>query len=292
MGKAISKSCRALAVLGVALLFSDMCLSGQSKTWVQSDGTKVVGDINTGLTLFDVAGHQSMIFQAHDLAVVCKALDDQRIPSSDVQDYALICEHWAELQPHTQIERVPFVTYVARLFLDTTLFTDFSRYRGVELQSTKEGNAYDAIMLPNDVGDKISCDIKAGVLPDKTWSIYECTIETSSFQEAIQLKERLVTLLAPLKLTEDEVQEHGAAAQAREDNRCAPTGECDGAHEYATTKRGGKMLVVEANPTFSRTADDVAMTLKSGRAFFSGISPNSGLVTIDVYSVKGSTATQ
>lgn len=254
----------------------------QRKTFVYSDGEKTVVDTNTGWTVFDKSGKEGSNITADQLRGTCEEIDKQTAPSPALALLALPCEFWAELQPHTQIERVPFLTFIARLFVVTPSYTDFARYRGLELQSTKEGKAYDSIILPSDIGNDISCTIKAVNLPDKTFAIYNCSINTSSYQDAIQLEEHLVHLLAPLNLPEDQVEEHGKSAQARAEGRCAPSGECEDQHEYSTVKKDGKMLQITADPDFTYDARSSAAT---GHLVIGGVSQGSATVTVKVYSV-------
>jgi hypothetical protein len=256
-----------------------------SKSFVYSDGEKTIVDTKTGWTVFDKGGKPGSNITADQLRGTCAEVDKETSPSPALTLLALPCELWAELQPHTQIERVPFLDLIARLFVVTPSSTDFARYRGMELRSTKEGTKYDSTILPSDISNDTSCNITAGNLPDKTFAIYACSIKTSSYQDAIQLEEHLAQRLAPLNLPEDQVEEHGDAAQAVEDGRCAPTGECEGAHVFATTKQNGKMLKIQANPDFTRTVDALMLSLKTGHDLISGISRNSATVSIEVYSV-------
>lgn len=272
----------------LALLVASRPIRAQqnpSRTFVYSDGEKTIVDMKTGWTVFDKGGEQGSNITTDQLKGTCAVVDKQISPSPALTLLALPCELWAELQPHTRIERVPFLDLVARLFVVTPPSTDFARYRGMELRSTNEGTKYDSTILPSDISNDTSCDIRAGNFPDKRFTIYACSIKTSSYQNAIQLEENLARLLAPLNLPEDQVEEHGDAAQAVEDGRCAPTGECEGAHVYATTKQHGKMLKIEADPDFTRTAMETVWSLQSGHDVVSGISRNSATVSIKIYSV-------
>jgi hypothetical protein len=289
-GKAMNKRLRAVLVFGMAFLFSDVCLmqaqQHQSETLVYSDGEKLVVDTNTGMTVVDKNGNDGTNLTADQARGTCEENDKQTAPSPALTLFALPCEIWAELQPHTQIERLPFLNFIARLLVATPPSTDFARYRGLELQSTKEGKAYDATILPNDAGNNVSCTIKEGTLSDRVLYLYDCTIKTSSYQDAIQLQEHLVQLLGPLKLTEDQVEEHGVAARTVSEGRCAAlTGECEGQHLYATTEQDGKALHIEANPDFTRTAEETILSLQTGHELVSRISPNSATVSIEVFSV-------
>ena len=153
----------------------------QSRTLVGADGVKLFVDTKTGLTVFDKSGRQDSNITADQLRGTCDEVDKQTASSPVLTLMALPCEFWAELQPHTQIERLPFLNFIARLLVVTPPSTDFARYRGLELQSTDEGKGYDSIILPNDIGNNISCTIKAAnlpvKLPDLTFNLYDCSIK-------------------------------------------------------------------------------------------------------------------
>ena len=81
----------------------------QSKTLVAPNGEKLIVDVNTGFTVVDKTGTATNIFTAVELKEACDENDKQIAPSPESTGFALPCEIWAELQPHTQIERLPFL---------------------------------------------------------------------------------------------------------------------------------------------------------------------------------------
>jgi hypothetical protein len=192
------------------------------------------------------------------------------------------------LQPHTQIEKVSFSRLIARLLEFSAPYTDFARYRGLELKSSGESTIYDAAIVPDDLGTNVSCTIeeenraREGML-----YTYQCSIKASSYVGAVALRDRLVSDLRDLHLTEDEIREHGLAADARNAGKCAPSGECAMAHDYvAEPNEEGKTLAIGAEPDFTRDpASELAAQTYGHDSPITGIAFDSATVFFAVYSV-------
>lgn len=255
----------------------------RSITSYSSDGkTKVVLDTKTGWTS-TVEGQTSNMSAEHVTGYCNLMGKDPFLPDNDFGNFTReLCEEWGELQPKTQIERLPFSDLIVRLLLFTPSSTDFARYQGLQIASDSTGAEFDSTIVPSDIGADVACVILVGDLSDRTAFIFKCTIKTHSYQEAIATKDRLVHLLEILKLTENEVEEHGISARARAEGRCALSGECEGQHTFVTPVKKGKMLQIAADPDFTSNA---VLTLQTGHQIISGVSPDSATVTVKVFSV-------
>lgn len=290
MGDTMQKAIRRAAVGGMLIL----CAAGhfmqaqqqQSITSYSSDGkTRVVLDTKTGWT--SIVDGQTSNMSAEQVTNYCNLMGkDPFLPDNDFGNFTReLCEEWGELQPKTKIERLPFSDLIVRLLLFTPPSTDFARYRGLQIGSDSTGVEYDSTIVPDDIGADVTCGILAGELSYKGKFIFKCTIKMHSYQEAITTKGRLVSLLANLKLTEDEVEEHGIAVRSRANGRCAgwgDGGECEGQQTYVTATKAGKRLQIAADPDFTF---DPYLTLQTGHQVISGLMPDSATVTIEVYSI-------
>jgi hypothetical protein len=147
--------------------------------------------------------------------------------------------------------------------------------------------AYDAIIVPNDLGYDVSCTIEEENRQTKGMLYtYHCSAKTPSFDAAIKLRDRLVQGLSDLHFKEDEVREHGLAADARDKGVCAPSGECLFQHVYATATRDWKFLQIEADPSFTVTVMAAVMAKSKGiPPTITGIDNNSGRFSFDILSV-------
>ncbi|WP_260740100.1 hypothetical protein [Tunturiibacter lichenicola] len=275
------------------LMFGSLGLVGQqqTKTTVDSEGNKGVMDTTTGWTVTAKGGKVTHMSVA-DITSVCNDLDDPLALAAfrNTVEWAVtsdLCENWGELQPKTRIEQVPFLRLITRLLLVTPPSTDFARYRGLELKSGAESKTYDAIIVPNDLGHDASCTIEEesrnteGML-----YTYQCSMKTSSFPDAIRLKDHLVLLLKSLDLDEDQVREHGLSAHARSVGYCAPSGECLEDHIYVTAKKDWKILQIEATPTLTRDPMADLSTMQYGHhSAIIGIASDSADVSFQIMSV-------
>jgi hypothetical protein len=282
MNNAISQAAILIPLLACALSQAQQ----QTKTWETDPGHKETLDLDSGLTEVWKDGQTQKISPAQ-INEICETMEKnpELAGSSAWTSGSVLCERWGEIQAKTQIERVPFLNLITRLLVVTPPSTDFARYRGMEVKSDASATAYDSIIVPSDIGNSISCSIREGIMPDRMAYIYMCDIQTSSFQNAIELKDHLLHLLGSLNLSEDQVREHGMAVRASEEGRCAPTGECEGAHTFVTAENQGKVLEIDANPDFTRNVDALALSLKSDHDIISGVSANSASVRIAVMSV-------
>jgi hypothetical protein len=252
---------------------------------VYATGVTVVGDIATGLTVQDATRHVVVNLPAKKLKKLCDLIDQQTVPSSALRSVADSCEQWSELQPRTQIERLPFAQVAARLLVIAPPSSDFARYRGLERASDPTGREYDSILVPNDTGGDTSCVIKESALSGRMLYVYECTIKTHSYQDSVRLKEHLVDLLGGLRLTEDTAAEQGIAAHVRAERSSAPAGEYEGEHVYVSSLEDGKRLQIEAVPEVTRSATELTVSLPTGHDIVSGISSTSASVAIKVVSI-------
>lgn len=279
-------------IFGLVVLLAVSSISQaqqRSKIWVAPDGSKAIIDLRTGLTVEDKDGKEPTNIPALQLKGLCEEMDKQTAPSPALDLLSSPCEYWAELQPRTQIERVPFAELIARLLIVAPGGTDFARYRGMQISSDPTGVEYDSTIVPNDVGADVTSVVLAGDMPDRAVSMFKCTIKLHSYQEAIATRNRLVSRLASLKLTENQVDEHGIAAKARAKGRCAFSGECEGQHTYATIETDGRMLRIAADPDFTSNA---IASLQAGRQIISGVSTDSATVTVKVFSVAPKTTSR
>ena len=275
------------AVAAVMILAARPVVSQQrTRTVVNSDGSREVLDVAAGWTEIDKSG-KSTNLPAADLTKVCRDLDELPFLAEEAQNGGIkvACEIWGELQPKTQIEKVPLSRLVTRLLLLTPDSTDFARYRGIQLTSDGDKTTYDATIRPNDVGQDTSCTVEESNHYDKgMYYTYECIVKTSSFPDAVLLKNQMVHDLAFLRLTEDEIAEHGLAAFAKGKNICAPSGECLYAHIFVSAYKDSKSLRINATPDFTMDAGNRALALQIGHALISGISGNSATVSLQIIS--------
>ena len=145
-------------VLAVTFMFAQE----QTKTIADSAGNRTIMNAKTGWTLIMKDGTTEKTAAA-DVDKTCEGgekwgLFDQ--PENRVM--ALLCDEWWKLQPKTAIEQLPFQSLVRRLLLESRTSTTFVRYRGMELKSSKVSTTYDAAIVPNDVGNNVSCSIEQG----------------------------------------------------------------------------------------------------------------------------------
>lgn len=275
-----------------------------SKTSVDSQGNREVLDIATGATDTQKDGKVIQHINAADLTQTCAKLDDpdwrrimKAVDRSDGNGEwvatSSLCEEWGELQPKTRIERMPFSQVMVRLLEIAPPSSTFARYRGMELTSKADSVTYDATILPSDLGYEPSCKVEAedrhseGML-----YTYECSVKTPSFPAALDLRNRLVASLASLHLTEeDEIREHGLAANARSLGYCSPDGECLEGHIYVTATKDWKTVQIEPNPIFIRSTLAEISAMKAGRhAPINGIASDSADFSFRILSVGPHTA--
>jgi hypothetical protein len=256
--------------------------------WVTPNGTRTTLNLQTGYTAIDKSGQETHLSPT-DLNQLCGEIDKQDHPltGSAEKSLALMCDKWQELQPRTQIERVTLSQFVARLLFVSPAGTGFERYRGMKINSDGDSAVFDATMVPQGLGDKVSCVILDN---DKTHSggsaSYQCTIPATSYPTAVELEKTLVTGLNGLHLEEDEVAEHGLAASGRNEGRCAPSRECAHAHLYVSIQAGSKRLLIGAEPDFIRDPLAEMRAEEHGQhAPITRIATDSGTVKIEVISL-------
>ncbi len=248
----MNQAIRAIIIPGIAVLLSSGCLAQVQKTISNPDGSKEVLDTSTGWTEID--NGKTTNVSAADFTSFCGSLETAaKYQLKDTGGVRIACDEWAKLQPQTQIQKVSFSRLVTRLLEISPPYTDFARYRGYELKSEGKSTIYDVTIVPDDIGPRASCTIEEEGR-SQGWMLYtyQCSVKTSSYPDAVRLKDHLAQLLSSLDLTEDQIREHGLAAHAREVGRCAPSGECLEEHVYATAMKEGKTLQIEANPDFTR----------------------------------------
>lgn len=286
------------------LLFASTGLIGQrqqTKTRVDSEGNKEVIDSTNGWTVTEKSGkviHQS----AAEMNDFCSEVDDpggllvveQKAGRNAEENLAVrqVCDDWGAVQSKTHVEKMTFSQLMTRLLVIAPPSTSFARYRGMELKAEPDSTTYDATILPNDLGLDATCTIeeedrhKEGML-----YTYECSVKTSSFPAALDLKNRLVASLNSLHLTEeDEVREHGLAANARALGYCAPDGECMEGHIYVTAMRDWKTVQIDPNPIL--TSNNLAAIITKGAcstACINGIASDSADLTFQILSVGPNT---
>jgi hypothetical protein len=280
------------------LMFGSLGMIGQqqqAKTFVEKDGTKEVLDSTTGWTETEKNGKVTHVSVA-DMTSLCSEFDkSDRIllavlrqnPGGLVMT-SEICDMWAELQPKTQIERMPFSQLMTRLLSIAPPSSSFARYRGMELESGTDSTTYDAVILPSDIGYDASCKVEAENRHEEGMMYtYECSVKTPSFPAALQLRDRLVQTLSGLHLTEeDEVREHGLAANSRTLGYCAPNGECMEGHIYVSAMKDWKIVQIEPNPVFTRdTLSEIAATKAGRHAPINGIAANEANLSFRIVSV-------
>jgi hypothetical protein len=238
-----------------------------SKSWVDTDGTRYTLDTQSGLNEVEKNGRMKVVSDASDVKGLCVEIDKQSDLGPNLRPFRTLCENWAELQPKTKIEQVPFSTLIARLVMISPPSSDFGRYRGLELKSDLRSTTYDAAIVPDDLGENIYCTVlETRSSPRHMGYIYQCSMKTDSYPSAIAIKNRLVLLLSSLHLSEDQVTEHGLVMSDKENNECAPTGECTHSQIYRSAETENKVLSIEARPSFVRNARlDVEMLRITGR---------------------------
>ncbi|MGB0122648.1 MAG: hypothetical protein WBP63_04390, partial [Silvibacterium sp.] len=285
----MSRVLRKVAIPSLLVLLSIGCFA-QQKTIVTAGGSKYVFDASAGLTQVDKTGKTAHMSPT-DLNWLCgKGLEtaiEFNLP--DVTSQKVTCDLWAQVQPHTTIEQVPFSTLMHRLVEISPPYTDFARYRGVEIRTEAQGNSqYDATIVPDDVGGQPSCTVVQGRDPAGGLLYkYECVVKTESYSDAVALEKALVQRLYGLHLTEDQIEEHGIALKDEDNNECAPTGECAHTHMFASAMKDGKNVDIEAAPDFIRNNNlaDLQMFLATGRHNPpDGVKSDSGTVTFTVLS--------
>jgi hypothetical protein len=83
---------------------------------------------------------------------------------------------------------------VARLLFVSPAGTGFERYRGMKIHSDGDSTVFDAKMVPQGLGNKVSCVILDN---DKTRTAgsasYQCKIPATSYPTAVELEKTLVT---------------------------------------------------------------------------------------------------
>jgi hypothetical protein len=286
----MNRDVRAVVISSVISLFSIGCLAQGRKTITNPDGSKDVFDNSTGWTETDKNGKVTNLSPA-ELASLCgdtlKTLIEFHLEG--VEGTRVACDKWAQLQPRTQIEEVSFSILMRRLIEFSPPVTDFARYRGTELRSQTQdaiqSAVYDATIVPNDVGGDTSCTIlQAHNASGGALYKYACSIKTASYPEPVTLEKTLVQLLNGLGLIEDQIVEHGLAVQDKENNECAPTGECAHSHMFESAIKDNKTVKVEAQPNFVRNAVlEAQMWLATGRHnFVERIAPDSAAVEFSV----------
>jgi len=250
-------------------------------SWKEDDSSVSKLDLISGWTNTGKAGTKT-IYTPGELEKDCKAGE-----AFGMAEIAPLCEQWAELKPKTQIEQLPFSKLVYRLLKFSAPGTKFTRYLGSELKSDKTAFVYDALLVPNDVGKDLSCVILRGRNDTPSITIYRCTLKTMSYQAAIQIEKGLVAQLNDLHMVENQAEEHGQLVKDKDDNECAPTGECTHTQMFMSAAEGGKFLSIEAHPDFVRNGRlDIEVMLMTGHHnFVESVSPNSGTVEISIWSV-------
>jgi hypothetical protein len=286
MRKTMCMKC--LTVASITLLAALPALGQQqARTVVNGDGRREVIDIATGWTETDKSG-KSTNMPAADLTKLCKDLEEAPFLAEGAGNGGIkvACEIWGELQPRTQIERVPFPLLVTRLLLLTPDSTNFARYRGARLKSEGDTKTYDATIIPTGFGQDGTCTIEESDDHDEgMFYTYECVFKTASYPDAIQLKSAMLHALDAFHLAEDEVTEHGLAAFTRSRNLCAPNGECLYAHIYVSVYKDGKSLRLDATPDFTRnTIAEIMASKGSNHAPINGIASDSAKVSLQIIS--------
>src|SRR5215472_16531610 len=259
----------------------------QSRVFADDEGNKTIFDVNTGWKTIEKNG-ATATFSVTEVTEVCDY--NERFWKADQPDdrtIAFLCDEWWKLQPQNKVEQVPFATLVRRLLLQTRESTNFVRYRGMELKSTKDSTIYDAAIIPNDIGSDMSCTIEEENRHELGMMYsYRCEIKTTSFPAALQLQNKMVLQLKEFNLKEDEVREHGLGAYAREIGVCAPTGECLEQHVFATTMQSWKMLQIAANPILvANTIAELQAGQNGKHAPAAGIATDKGIVSFEIFSV-------
>ncbi len=279
------------AIVALTLCSCGHAVNGQETqglAWVDADGTRTTLNLQTGFIATDKSGKVVAHGSPSQLDHLCGEIDKQdHLTGPAEKSLALMCEQWQELQPRTQLERVPLSQFVARLLFVSPAGTGFERYRGMKINSDGDSTVFDATMMPQGLGDKVSCVI---LLNGNTHSggstSYQCTIPATSYPAAVELEKTIVTSLNGLHLEEDEVAEHGLSASARNEGRCAPSGECAHAHLYVSVQAGSKRLLIEAAPDFIRDPLAEIRAEEHGQhAPITRIATDSGTVKIEVISL-------
>jgi hypothetical protein len=285
---------RTVIISGTVSLLSIGRLAQGRKTITNPDGSKEVFDSSTGWTETDKNGKTKNMSPAEVTSLCGDSLGTAiEFHLEGVEGTRVVCDVWAQLQPRTQIESVSFSTLMNRLIVISPPVTDFARYRGTELRSqtqdTIQAVLYDATIVPNDVGGPTSCTILQAHNPSGAGGAlykYACSIKTASYPEAIALEKTLVQRLDGLGLVEDQIAEHGFAIKDKDNNECAPTGECAHSHMFRSAIKDNKIVEIEAQPYFVRNAalDMQVMMLTGHHNVVDRVAPDSGAVEFTVYS--------
>jgi hypothetical protein len=267
-----------IAILTIAKI--DAQSADRHYEWIDEDGSQVTLSVATGLTA-KLNGTIKTVFTPAKLDSNCSNAERYGLT-----DMAALCDRWAELKPKTEIERLSFVNLVNRLMLFSAPSTDFARYTGMQLKSDKTGIAYDALLVPNDLGNAVTCTLIEGQGDGANMAVYQCVIKTASYAAAVDLQRSLVSQLKPLGLVEDHAMEHGMAVSDKDTYKCSPNGACEHTFMYVSVPTKGRRLEITASPDFLRDPMSEIMTLdKTGHdAMPYGVSLNSGFVTIQVLS--------
>jgi len=256
----------------------------RSYTWVEEDGSNSRLGTDTGYTN-TVKGVSKTIYAPEKLTKDCVAAE--RYGETEL---APLCDRWAELHPATQIEQLPFSKFVYRLVEFSSPYTDFARYRGMELKSDKTGVQYDALLVPSDLGSNVVCTVVDGRQDAGSMAVFRCILKTMAYPSAIATQKALVSQLKNLNLVEDQAREHGIAVSDKDEYRCAVTGECEHTYMYLSASNDGKRLAIVASPDFIHNLrEDMINLAQFGHGLPPiGISTNAGFVTIEVWSSKDS----
>jgi hypothetical protein len=285
----ITKAVLFIIIIGLLGLQGIVAQAQRSISWNDVDGTRYIIDSHSGLRAIGTGGKTTERMDSRTLQEMCTDMDKQTFLDENAKLWALACEYWHELQPRTQIEKLPFPQLIARLLIVSPRSTDFGRYRGIKLESDGPTTRYDATIVPDGIGDQVSCSIiEAPRDPGEMSYFYECSVKTSSYEQAIKVQKALLSTLSELNLTEDQVKEHGFAASAHTEQRCAPfTGECEHQHMFISVLTDGKLLSLEANPDFTYNIYSIMAATKSKKAPLpSEVNRSSGTVKFDVYAVE------
>jgi hypothetical protein len=274
-------------VAGTFLITMVLTIAGHTQqtprsfSWKEDDGSLSRLDLNSGFINTGKAGTKSIITPG-EMDKDCDTWEEMLLTET-----AHLCDIWAELKPKTQIERLPFSKFIYRLLKFSAPGTNFSRYVGLELNSDKTAFVYDALLVPSDLGKDVSCTITQGRGDSSSITIYRCTLKTMAYPLAVQTEKALVSQLSNLHLVENQAEEHGLLVKDKNNNECAPTGECMHGQMFMSAPQDGKVLRIEAQPDFVRDlALDVQVMLMTGHHnFVKGVSPNSGTVEISIWSV-------
>ncbi len=253
-------------------------------SWVEPDGSQALLSPETGLTTA-LKGTSKTIYTPTELTKDCADAEQ-----FGLAEMAPLCDGWAQLQSKTQIEQVSFPTLVYRLMKFSAPYTNFARYTGMKLKSDKTGIQYDALLVPNDLGKEVACTVIEGQGDTASVASYQCILKTMSYPAAIEVQKTLISRIKSLSLTEDQATEHGYAVADKGEYQCAPTGECEHTNMYVSALKDGRRLVIHASPQFIHNLRDEVMTLTlTGHDLPpTGIAPDSGFVTIEVWSSKAS----